>query len=190
MISMVNDRSSISEFVQKLNGLFFFAGKEYRSAVTDDCFILENYKRDIVDERILIHFILKSVICPSIRVLMPDILYYTHEHSITDKVFWVCSKYPGRYRKTLLNLLAHMWLTQDQLYKLNHMIDTPEAFCKLVILYAKNDAIAVDDFTSFLADNKKHLYTVNLSRIIGECNLSGSIDKIIAINQVIASLGD
>ena len=182
---MVKDKKNIVVFIRKLNSLLFFAKGEYHAAIKDSCFVQNNYVKDIVDENILIQFIIKSIFCPSFRLLMPDILYCIDEHSITDKVFNLCIKYPGHYRNTLLSLLAHMWLTQEQLYKLNYMIDTPEAFCKLLVLFAENNSISVSDFTAFLEDNSKYIPEVDVYGLILNYTVTAPSEKIAAVKQMI-----
>lgn len=189
MTFMENDKSSIRTFIKQINHPLFFAKKPYHNAIKDDGYILNNYSKGVVDEDMLIRFIKKSWFFPPLRLLMPDILYHTHENSITDKVFWICCNYPGRFRKTLLNLLSHMWLTQEQLLVLNQLTDTPEAFCKLFYLYVTNDTIAIDAFVSFLSSNQKQLRNMNLGSFAKQNSLTLYSDKMVAAKKYIEEHG-
>lgn len=175
---MVSGNNSINILIHQLNSPFFLWNAAYRRAINDDSFILRNYKKDYVEEKVLIHLLLKSIVCPSIRLLIPDILYYTHEHSITERVFHVCCKYPGLYRETLLMSLAHMWLSQRQLTKITQLIDAPEAFCKLFVLYAENDNLPIGDFISFLEMHNSYLKKVDLCNLIEMNNVCISQEKV------------
>ena len=184
---MENGKKSISLLIHQLNSPFFRCKTAYCRAINDDGYILEHYRKDYVEEDSLIQLLNKSIVCPSIRYLLPDILYFTHEHSITDRVFLVCSKYPGRYRETLLNLLAHMWLSQTQLNKLTQLIDAPEAFCKLFVLYAENESLDLDTFISFLKMNNNYLKKVDLNGLIKENNVCISHEKVNALNELLGN---
>lgn len=183
VIFMENDKISITLFIRRLNRPFFHFSKDFRSAIKNDGFILENYRNDSVEEEALINLLKKSVFFPSIRYFLPDILYLTKEESITEHVFFACYKYPGRYRTTLLNLLAHMWLPEAHLIRLTKIIDAPEAFCKLFVMYAESESIPIDEFVSFLRTNSNYLETVDISRLIRDNNICISQDKEKALIQ-------
>ena len=185
VIFMENGNNSISVLIRQLNSPFFLWKVAYRTALNDDTFILKNYNKDYVEEKMLVCLILKSIVCPSIRLLLPDILYCTHEHSITDRVFRVCCKYPGLYRETLLISLAHMWLSQKQLNLIAQHIDAPEAFCKLFVMNAENNSLPVADFVSFLEMHNSYLNKVDIRRLIEVNNVAISQEKVYALTYAL-----
>lgn len=130
----------------------------------DNCFdagdIVREYRKDSVSEDKLIQLLQCSIKNKDIQLFLIDIFFFINENSITDKVFEVCLNYPGRFKKTLLIQLAHNWLKEEQLKKLNSLLKTPEAFYKLFLLYLFNERVSVEQLYTFLLDNNKHLYAI------------------------------
>ena len=145
----------IDNLVQKRN-------KKYCKMIFDGfgkngAFIFNNYQKDKVDEDSLINLLKSSTKYKIIQWFIPDILSLTDESSITNRVFEQCLKYPGRYRKTLLIQLAHMWLRKDQLIELNQILETPEAFYKLFLMYLQDKDFSVNQLQEVMLKNVKHL---------------------------------
>lgn len=129
-------------------------------------YILDCYRKDFVEEKLLLNLLKKSVIVSSLRCWIPDILCYVHESSITSAVFEFCLRYPGKFRKTLLIQLAHMWLTKSQLLVLNDLLETPEAFCKLLVLYTEDEDCSAEEFLAFLNRNDKFIHQVDYNKLL------------------------
>ena len=119
--------------------------------------VLKEYKKDYVNENILIKFIKRSITSKILQYFLVEIIFFIDESSITDKVFKLCLRYPGHFKKTLYIQLGHIWLKEEQLKKLNKVLDTPEAFYKLFLKYANDDNISVVELKQFMLNNKKHL---------------------------------
>ena len=122
--------------------------------------VWNNYYIDEVEEIKIIKLLKKSKHLHSIRWLIPDIIFLIKEDSITNKVLDYCINYKGKFRKTLLVQLAHMRLTPEQLIKINNLIDTPEAFCKLVDLYINDDKYSIEGLNELLVSNAKYINEV------------------------------
>jgi len=122
--------------------------------------IMRKYKKDAVPERQLIELLQRSVKIKDLQWFLINIFFYINEKSITDSVFTYCLNYPGRFRKTLLEQLSHVWLLEEQLLKLNAALENSEAFSRLFVIYLRNSEVSVDKLLGFLKDNKKYLTSI------------------------------
>lgn len=151
--------------------------------------ILDGFEKGDVSEHLLIALIKRSLICPYVRIILPDILYLTYTDSITDKVLYYCLHYPGQYRKTLLVQLAHMWLRPNQLELLNTSIDTPEAFCKLLVMYADSTNCTPLQFSEFLTNNYKRMHEVDCTTLVDTHCSTISLEKRALLQHFVDTLG-
>lgn len=182
---MERDKTCIEVFVRRLLNPFYVL----RCSLTaKNVSILDSVEKGDVAEPLLIALINKSLIFPYVRLILPDILYLTCENSITDKVLHHCLNYPGRYRKTLLIQLAHMWLPPSQLELINNNINTPEAFCKLLVIYANSSNCAPLQFSDFLSNNYSRLYEVDCITLIDTHCSTISLEKRTILQQFADSL--
>lgn len=124
-------------------------------------FISHNYKKDVVDDGKLLNLLNNSIKHRYIQWFLPEILFSVDESSINDRVFERCLKYPGRYRKTLLTQLAHINLKKEHLERLNQILETPEAFYRLFLLYLCDNNLSVVALREFLMKNKHHLSQIS-----------------------------
>ena len=122
--------------------------------------IVREYKKDSVSENALIQLLQCSMKNKDIQWFLIDIFFFIEENSITDRVFEICLNYPGRFKKTLLLQLSHVWLKEEQLKKLNSVLETSEAFYKLFLLYFFSEKVSVEQLYQFLLNNNKHLYSL------------------------------
>lgn len=118
--------------------------------------VLEEYEKDLVSEDKLENLLHRSIIIKDIQYFLIDIFFYIDEKSISDKIFDLVIKYPGQFRETLLTQLGHIWLSKKQLYKLNEVLKTSEAFYKLFILLMQDNNSSTNDIKKLLTDNRKH----------------------------------
>ena len=165
---MENVKRSVNELISELVEPFnlLHIREILKKIQGDDTYLFKNYREDIVSEVLLLKWIKKSILSKKLQQIMPDVLYLIDSSSVTDRVLNFCIHYPGRFRKTLLIQLAHMWLTTKQLEVINREIDTPEAFCKLFLLYAENENYTVDQFATFLRENFRRLMEVDCIKMI------------------------
>lgn len=127
----------------------------------DDVYeIIVQYQKDFVSNEKLIMLLERSKTYKDIQYFLIDILFFVKEESITDDFVDLCLKYPGTFKKTLLIQLSHIWLSESQLLKLNSVIDSPEAFCKLVLLYLKDEDYSVDKLSTFVLNNTKYIGSI------------------------------
>ena len=120
-------------------------------------YILNCYEKESVSEETLLNLLNKSVKNKQIRWLIPDILFFIYACDITDRVFEKCLNYPGRFRKTLLSQLGHLCLKKEQLEQLNTVLETPEAFYKLFLMYLQDDSFSTIQIRALLQKNERHL---------------------------------
>ena len=159
MIIMENDKQEISVLVNEL------CGKKSRKRCNeifalfnnDLMYIDKHYIESEVDEKALLRLLQKSKSSNKIKFFLPDIIFLVNKNSITDKFVDCCIKYPGKYRNTLITQLAHIWLMPNQLELLNTVLSTPEAFCKLLIIYTFDSCYSAIDLMSLLTNNKSYL---------------------------------
>ena len=145
--------------------------------------LLDNYTKDIVDERLLLKLLKKSVFSSKLKECLLEIIFAIDEKSFTKKVFRFCLRYPGKFNLTLLTQLAHMWLSVEQLEILNKRIKTPEAFCKLLCIYA-DDNYTDDEFVEFLIRNNNHFLTINCLEVIKRNGIKITDSKIIILEGI------
>lgn len=178
---MEKDKTSIRELVLQLTKPF---GTCSANKIIANDLIYSCYRKDIVDDKVLLKLIRKSMFSRKIRYLIPDILSFIHEKSITDSVLQCCLHYPGRFKSTLLIQLAHMWLRPDQLEKINDYIDTPEAFCKLFGIYAADQSYSAEYFSRFLSNNMHFVRQVNCMEQLETHKISISQEKHTILNEL------
>ena len=96
-----------------------------------------------------------------IKQFLAEILPFLDANCITKTVFDMCIEYRDTaFKKTLCIQLAHMWLSVDQLEKLNSIIDTPEAYAKIVYILCK-EQFSVFKLENFLTQNEKFSYALS-----------------------------
>lgn len=139
--------------------------------------IFDDYAKDMVDERLLLKLLRKSIFSSKLKECLIEIIFAIDEKSFTEKVFRFCLKYPGKFKLTLLTQLAHMWLSVEQLEMLNNRIKTPEAFCKLLCIYA-DDNYTDDEFIEFINRNNKHFFTINCLELIKKNDIKITDSKV------------
>ena len=152
---MDNSKQSISVFVNKLlkKNRMRFRKSAFIQYKLDYMYIVDNYSFDEVPEEALIQLIKDSIFDFRIRWFIPDILSLTAPNSVSDRFLNICIKYPGRFKKTLLMQLSHVWLPAHQLELLNRNIDTEEAFYKLFFYYSTDDTYTFQEYGAFLKRN-------------------------------------
>ena len=137
------------------------------------CF--EGFSAQKVEEALLLKLLKRSRWVSPIRIWIVDILSLTLEGSITDKVFFECLHYPGKFRKTLVIQLAHLWLSKEQLLSLNSLLDTPEAFCKLLILFSVDEAVSLEQYQRFLLNNTRFVNQVDCFDVLERGKEKGEV---------------
>ena len=119
--------------------------------------IIHQYEASKVPEYNIIQLLKRSYRVKELQWFLCDIFFAIAPESITDNVLQACINYPGRFKKTLLIQLAHIWLTERQLIELNTHIDTPEAFYKLFLMYLYQNDVPCEKLLQFLLNNRRHL---------------------------------
>lgn len=188
MTTMENDKCCISGLIETLVSPVKILSKIHlfiRLSKSEN-YICNHFQKGEVDEDLLLRLFKKSVHCNSIKQLLPDILYHVDAHSISDAVVEFSITYPGEFRETLLSLLAHMWLSVEQLELINNYIHTPEAFCKLFFIYAEDTLYPEEKFEQFLLDNKHYLMDVDCIALIYKQHIIVSESKLILLKHFIS----
>ena len=159
MIIMENDKQEISVLINELcdKKSRKRCNEIYTLYNNDLMYIYNHYIESEVDEKALLRLLQKSKRSNKIKFVLPDIISLVHKNSITDRIINYCIKYPRKYRNTLIVQLAHIWLTPNQLELLNTVLETPEAFCKLLIIYTFDPCYSAIDLMSLLTNNKTYL---------------------------------
>lgn len=108
-----------------------------------------------IDEPTLLSLIGKSRKSECICEFIAEMLPLLEPECITDRVFNACICYSDiEFQKTLCVQLAHMWLRIEQLMILNELLDTPEAFIKIVCIMVR-ERCSEDELEVFLKRNKR-----------------------------------
>lgn len=90
-----------------------------------------------------------------IKEIIPSILYYSDDKSITCEVFNKILHLKKKYCKELLFVLAHCKISFYQLEYINRLQMCDEAFCQLLYTYSFIDAFTTEDLIYFLKSNNK-----------------------------------
>lgn len=120
----------------------------------DDLYIANSYFKDHVEEAKIIALIRSSLHNYKLQTVLLEIIFYIDEKSFTDNIIENCINYPGKFKDTLLIQLAHVWLSEKQLEKINEVVKIPEAYCKLLYIKVCNEKISEDELTKFIQTNK------------------------------------
>ena len=141
--------------------------KTYRN-VCDKCYDDETYMgrmyyRDSVNESMIIALIKKCYFRYKLQYVLLEILFYINEESITDNVIRFCLNYRGKFRKSLLVQLSHLWLKEYQFELIVKKYAIPEAYCKLLLLKICNLEDSDDDIVKFIGLNRKYLKNLQVS---------------------------
>ncbi len=156
----------------------------------EQTYLIKNCDKSVVNEVYFLKLLKKSVVIPKLRNAVLEVLCHTNKDTITESVFNFCLKYPGKFRKTLLIQLSHMWLDVDQLLILNKLLDTPEAFCKLLVYYTQNTSTTAEELLAFLHENRGFMKQVNCLEILKQCNVETSPDKYFILIETMKKTGD
>jgi hypothetical protein len=175
---------NINVLIKNLSQKKHYCQMTFNEFEKNPAFILENFSKDYVEEDNLLNLLRNSINNKKIRYFIPDILFLIDESSISDKVFEFCLEYPGHFRKTLLIQLAHLWLKKEYIEQLNQVLETPEAFYKLFLMYLLDIDLPVGDLQNLMLENKKYLSDIEnyKEHIIGQ---SISQDKIELADSII-----
>lgn len=123
----------------------------------DETYISKMYYKDSVNESILIKLIKKCYFRYKLKCVLLEVLFYVKEESFTDKVIYFCLRYLGKFRKTLLIQLSHLWLKESQIELIVKKYAIPEAYCKLFLLKICNENHSYEDIVKFVELNKEYL---------------------------------
>lgn len=185
---MENVKRSITELVEVLVSPVNYLAKIqlFVGLSKNRNYIYDHFRKGEVDENLLLHLFRKSVHSNTIKQLLPDVLYYIEPRSISDAVVDFSITYPGEFRETILSLLAHMWLNVRHLELINSCIQTPEAFCKLLYIYAEDIHCSKEKFHRFLCENKHFLMDVDCIALINKQHINISESKLLVLNYLIS----
>ena len=118
--------------------------------------IVSDYEKDSVPEEMLLELLKNSSKDERIQSLLNEIIFYVNEDSITDKIFEYCLHYPTSWKETLLILLAHIELKQEQLERLIQVMEVSEAFYQLFLINLRDNNLHITQFRDFLLKNEKY----------------------------------
>ena len=108
----------------------------------------------------------KSLTNRKIRSLLPFLLFYCNDKSVTVKAFELIKSYKFRKcRKTLLVSLAHCKLSVYQLMYICELKICVEAFAQLLDIYLLEDCFTVYDLHKLLIDNHKYVKCIDFSNL-------------------------
>lgn len=116
-----------------------------------------------------------------IKEIIPYILYYADEKSITDEIFNEILHFDRNYRNTLLIVLAHCKISFYQLEYINKLQICDEAFCQLLYIYSTNEIFTAEDLKVFLQKTKKFKKStikMHIKYMLEKDKLHISIEKI------------
>ena len=152
--------------------------------------LINNCDKCAVNEVYFLKLLKKSIVVPKLKYAVLEVLCHTNKDTITESVFNFCLKYPGKFRKTLLIQLSHLWLEVDQLLILNKLLDTPEAFCKLLVYYTQDIDITAEELSAFLLKNCSFINQVNCLEILNQHNVGITPDKYHILMETIKKTKD
>lgn len=116
-----------------------------------------------------------------IKKIIPSILYYSDEQTITNEVFNKILSFNKKYRKELLFVLAHCKISFYQLEYINKLQICDEAFCQLLYIYCTNVSFTAEDLKIFLKSNLKlnmSTLKMHIKLVLEDKNLNIDIAKI------------
>ena len=149
---MVSINCLIDDLIDKKS-----CAKTVNACYESNSYFVNEYFKDRVDESKLIALLKRSHYKWKFQAVLTDILFLIEESGFTDKIIDMCIKYPGRFRKTLLTQLSHVWLEEKQLEKIITATKVPEACCKLLIIKARNKNTVEKDLMDFIKENRQYL---------------------------------
>lgn len=153
----------------------------------DDLYISRNYYKDKVEESKIILLLKQSHRKWKLQVVLLDIFYYIEESCFTDKIIDICKNYPGKFKKTLLIQLAHIWLSEKQLENIIEVIKVPEAYCKLLIIKVCNEECPEYELEKFVQMNSQYFKDLkSIDRYFIDTNISA--DRIKVVENLLSSI--
>lgn len=135
------------------------ADKKYRKELyksynkSSDDYFYDNYDGEIQPE-VLRLFMKQSFHNKKMQVLLDEILRYCNQDSIDTTFFEYLLGFPKKRRNSYIITLAHLPLSFIQLYKLNSIFCTMEAFCEMFYIICKNDCFKPIDMKLLLNESK------------------------------------
>ena len=125
----------------------------------------------------LLFVLQKSLRNKKIRDLLPDLLFYCNDKSVSVEVFDFVKKYKfKKRRRTLLISLAHCQLSIYQLRYISELNICGEAFAQLLDIYLFNDCFSIYDLENLLIDNDNHIKSIDFPSLFS-CESATKIDK-------------
>lgn len=116
----------------------------------------------------------KQLICKSYRYkmlahILPSLLYFSDEHTITDEVFWMICHYIRKdVRRSMLVALAHCPISIYQLQSICEKNVCFEAFATLLYIYATNKCFTATDLKVLICENSRYLKAIDIESLLKE----------------------
>ncbi len=152
-------KDNINDFTKKLFNMDFLL-QTYRQFLEDPDIIEHSIIPEYckfegnLNEKTLLQFLKYCKKNKLATFLLPQILYYSNQETISVENFKIILTFPRKQRMTLLNVLAHCPIAIYQLEYINNRIESPEAYCQLLNIYC-NHPFTVFDLENFLYNNKQ-----------------------------------
>lgn len=111
----------------------------------------------------------KSLTNKKIRSLLPFLLFYCNDKSVTVEVFELIKNYKFRkLKKTLFVSLSHCKLSIYQLMYICEMKICVEAFAQLLDIYLLEDCFTIYDLNKLLIDNPEYVKFIDFSSLFSD----------------------
>lgn len=178
MITMEKDENLIVNYSQR----FINCASLFRKRALQEFYesIGEIESNSVLGESHIVKLLNMSRRSKIIKQFLVEILPFLKVECITETVLNRCINYRDiSFRKTLCIQLAHMWLPIEQLKKLNTVLDTPEAYVKIVYILCKKQC-SVLELESFLTQNEKYSYALHyLQEMLHNENIPNNLFAVI-----------
>jgi len=142
----------INELAEKI-----ISDKKFRNEVLcrykQNCYILDKVEGSFTAS-VLQKMLYTSRHSRKLCAILPGMLWYSNEESISDENFQLILSYPQKIRRKLLFPVSHLRLAFSQLQTINRITGEYEAFAQLFDIICKNDSFNDIDMIYLLRDNK------------------------------------
>lgn len=150
----------INDFVTN----FIFHQKE---EITPDYIEAEVY--GYLNSNNLLLLLEKSLTNKRIRLLLPFLLFYCNDKSVTVEAFELIKNYKFRkFKKNLLISLSHCKLSIYQLMYICELEICVEAFAQLLDIYLLEDCFTIYDLHKLLTDHTKYVKCIDFSILFSD----------------------
>ena len=167
------NRKDINILVEEILFSPYAYSKKLCKTIIDDYDYFDNVGGVLKEENVKT-LIQRSKKRKEISKILPKILYFSDEHTISDAIFTMLCSYPKkRYRNSLLTSIAHCKISFYQLHEICKRRICLEAFASLLDVYVENECFTVLDLQKLIEDNAEYLSAIDLKQVLKDYTSTG-----------------